>query len=83
MSALAEVVWVVSRICIFAVIIYVFLSYFLDRYHPVRMKMGAILEPILERIRPILPDTGAFDLSPLILILIIELVARALVGLLN
>ena len=83
MSALAEVVWVVSRISIFAVIIYVFLSYFLDRFHPVRMRMGSILEPILERIRPILPDTGAFDLSPLILILIIELVARALVGLLN
>ena len=83
MSALAQVVWIVSRIFIFSVIIYVFLSYFLDRYHPVRMKMGAIMEPILERIRPILPDTGAFDLSPLILILIVELVARARVGLLN
>jgi uncharacterized protein YggT (Ycf19 family) len=45
--------------------------------------MGAILEPMLERIRPILPNTGAFDLSPLILILIIELISRALVGLLN
>lgn len=83
MSALAEVVWVVSRILIFTVIVYVFLSYFLDRYHPVRLKLGAFMEPMLERIRPILPDTGAFDLSPLILILIIELVARALVGLLN
>lgn len=83
MSALAEVVWVVSRVSIFAVVVYVFISYFLDRFHPVRLKMGAILEPMLERIRPILPDTGAFDLSPMILILIIELIARALVGLLN
>ena len=83
MSVLAEVVWVVSRISIFAVVVYVFISYFLDRFHPVRLKMGSILEPMLERIRPILPDTGAFDFSPVILILIIELIARALVGLLN
>ena len=83
MSALAEVVWVVSRISIFTVVVYVFVSYFLDRFHPVRLKMEVILEPMLGRIRPILPNTGAFDFSPVILILIIELIARALVGLLS
>lgn len=82
MSALETAVWIVSRIIIFSVIIYVFLSYFLDRYHPVRQAMGMIYDPILERIRPILPDTGALDLSPLVLIIVVELIARALIGLL-
>lgn len=83
MSVLETAVWFVSRIIIFSVIVYVFLSYFLDRYHPIRMRMASILEPVLSRIRTILPDTGAFDLSPLILILIIELVTRALIELLT
>jgi YggT family protein len=82
-SALELVVWGVSRIFIFSVVIYVFLSYFLDQYHPIRQAMGTILEPILNRIRPILPDTGALDLSPLVLIIVVELITRALIGLLT
>jgi YggT family protein len=82
-SALESAVWFVSRIIIFSVIVYVFLSYFLDRYHPIRIRMAALVEPVLSRIRAILPDTGAFDLSPLILILIIELITRALIQLLT
>jgi YggT family protein len=81
--ALETGVWLVSRIIIFAVIVYVFLSYFLDRYHPIRLRMSAIIEPVLSRIRAILPDTGALDLSPLILIIIIELITRALIELLT
>ncbi|MGD8605301.1 MAG: YggT family protein [Anaerolineales bacterium] len=83
MSALATAVWFISRIIIFSIIVYVFLSYFLDRYHPIRMRMDAIFEPVLSRIRAILPDTGALDLSPLILILILELITRALIQLLT
>lgn len=83
MEVLASVIWVVSRILILAVIVHVFLGYFLDRYHPIRQALGSFIEPVLDRIRPILPDTGAFDFSPLILILIIELIARALSGLLT
>ena len=83
MSALETIVWFVSRIIIFSVIVYVFLSYFLDRYHPFRMRMAAFFEPVLSRIRAILPDTGALDLSPLILIIIIELITRALIELLT
>lgn len=83
MSALETAVWFVSRVIILTIIVYVFLSYFLDRYHPIRMRMAAILEPVLSRIRAILPDTGALDLSPLILILIVELITRALIELLT
>jgi YggT family protein len=41
---------------------------------------SALTEPVLEPIRRVLPALGGFDFSPMILLLAIQLIKRALIG---
>ena len=59
------------------------MSYFMDPYHPVRQSLDRLVEPLLFPIRRVLPQTGMLDFSPLVLIIIIQIVARILVGILT
>jgi len=54
-------------------IAYVVLSYFMDPYHPVRMTVNRIVDPLLNPIRRILPQTGMIDFSPLVAIIVIQI----------
>lgn len=63
-------------------IAYVILSYFMDPYHPVRSTVDRMVNPILNPIRRIMPQTGMLDFSPLvalILVQIIEFILRSLI----
>jgi YggT family protein len=42
--------------------------------------INALLDPLLRPIRKLLPDTGAIDFSPLVLIVLIQVVIRVLIG---
>jgi YggT family protein len=65
------------------VIVKVFLSYFMSPYHPVRFNLDRILEPLLGPIRRLIPAIGMLDLSPIILIIIVQLVGRIVISLLS
>jgi YggT family protein len=60
------------------VIVYVLLTYLLPPYHQVRQVVDRWVEPLLLPIRRIVPPIGMFDFSPLILILLIELLGYVL-----
>lgn len=57
----------------------VVMSYFMDRYHPVRLAVDRIVEPILNPIRRVLPQTGILDFSPIVAILLINVLEYILV----
>ena len=59
------------------------LSYFMDPYHPVRRGVDNIVEPLLAPIRRVVPPLGVIDISPLILIVLIQLASRLVIGLLQ
>jgi YggT family protein len=65
-----------------AVLVSVILSYFMDPYHPVRRFLDGIVEPMLAPIRRVVPLIGMLDISPLILILLIQLIGNLLTRLL-
>ena len=69
-------------ILILLVFISVILSYVMDPYHPVRRGVDRIVEPMLSPIRRIVPLAGMLDFSPLILIILIQLISSLLVRLL-
>ena len=54
-------------------IAYVVLSYFMDPYHPVRATVNRIVDPMLNPIRRILPRTGMIDFSPLVAIIVVQI----------
>ncbi len=63
-------------------IAYVVLSYFMDPYHPVRSTVDRIVNPILNPIRRVLPRTGMVDLSPLVAIILVQVLEALLKNLL-
>ncbi len=48
----------------------------LEPWHPVRRTLNQLAEPILRPFRNILPPVGMFDLSPLIALIVIQLLGR-------
>ena len=83
MSDLILVVSVFAELLSLLVILSVILSYFMDPYHPVRRGVDNIVEPLLAPIRRVVPPLGMIDISPLILILLIQLASRLVIGLLQ
>jgi len=71
-----------SQLLVLLVIVAVILSYFMDPYHPVRRSIDSVVEPILAPIRRVVPLLGGLDFSPLILIILIQLLSTIIVRLL-
>lgn len=62
-----------------ALFIYVLLSWFGDRgMNPMAALLGQILEPLLRPFRRLLPAIGGLDLTPLVVILLLQAAAIAL-----
>jgi len=78
---LVILVRIVANIISLLVIVNVILSYFLSPYHPVRETIDKLVEPMLNPIRRIMPRTGMFDFSPVVLILLVQIIETILVSL--
>lgn len=51
----------------------------LEPWHPARQFLGKLADPILRPFRNIIPPVGMFDLSPIVALLVIQLVGQLLV----
>jgi YggT family protein len=58
---------------------YAVLSWVAKPWNQVRMFVDRISEPLLAPIRRVVPLVGMVDISPLVLILLVQLIARILV----
>lgn len=79
---LITIINIVSQLLVLLVFISVILSYFMDPYHPIRRGVDNIVQPMLAPIRRVVPTVGMLDFSPLVLILLIQLIKSLLVSLL-
>lgn len=77
---LGNLINIISNIFILIIIADAVLSFFVNPYHPVRVALGRIINPFLGPIRRVVPLVGMLDLSPLILIILIEILNRILVS---
>lgn len=75
---LVQALNLLSLLVLVAVIVRLFI---MNPYHPVRQALDSIVEPLLMPIRRVLPPTAGFDLSPLVLILLIRVVTILLTSL--
>ena len=80
---IANVINIAANIFILIIIVDSALSFFMSPIHPVRMTLDRIVYPILAPIRRTVPLVGSLDLSPLILIILVEILARVLVSFLS
>ncbi len=82
MAIVVSVILFVRSVLELLVILSVLLSYILDFYHPVRRFVDAIVEPMLMPIRRVVPLIGMFDISPIILIILIRVISNLIIKLL-
>ena len=79
---IARIVNFIVQLITLVVIVKVFLSYFMSPYHPVRMIIDRIVNPMLRPIQRLIPSLGMIDFSPLVLIILIQLVGRISINIL-
>ena len=75
---LANAVNILANFLTILVLISVILSWFMSPYHPLRAAIDRIVDPMLNPIRRVIPTAGMFDFSPLVLMILIEVVASIL-----
>ncbi len=79
---LAQIITVIARILEFVVLVDIVLSYFMSPYQPVRQTLDRIVNPVLNPIRRVLPTMGGIDFSPLVLLILIQVLESILTSLL-
>ncbi len=83
MALLIFLINLFSQLVTLLVIAQAIMSFFVSPYHPVRQTLDNLLEPFYAPIRRILPPVGMLDFSPLVLIILVQIVSRLLIGLLT
>ena len=82
-TILAQMVGLLANLLIILIILWVILSWILPPYHALREALDRVVEPMLSPIRRVIPLVGMIDLSPMILMILIELISRFLINVLR
>jgi YggT family protein len=78
-TILVQLISMMSNLLIILIFVWVILSWILPPYHPVREALDRIVEPMLVPIRRVVPLVGMMDFSPMILMILIELISGVLI----
>jgi YggT family protein len=76
LESIANIILILTRVLTVIILGDVLVSFILDPYHPIRQALDAVVQPLLAPIRRIMPPVGMFDLSPLVLLVLVEMVGR-------
>lgn len=83
MNLVITIINAIFTVLTYFIVIYSLLTFFMDPYHPVRSTMAKIVEPMLLPIRKLIPSMGGIDVSPIILIFIIQILGALVVRILR
>jgi YggT family protein len=75
MVYLVNIINFAAQILSLLIIISAVLSFFMSPFHPIRLMIDRIVNPMLAPIRRVVPAIGAIDFSPLILLILIQVVS--------
>ncbi|OGO13628.1 MAG: hypothetical protein A2Y93_13510 [Chloroflexi bacterium RBG_13_68_17] len=79
MGTLIAAIQLITFALTLAVLADILVSFFLQPYHPVRRALDSFVGPMLAPIRRILPPVGMFDFSPMVLIILIQLLQEIII----
>jgi len=80
-AAIISVINFLVLIITLLVILKVLLSYFLAPYQPVRLFIDRIIDPMLRPIQRFIPPLGGLDITPLVLLVIVQIIGRLIISL--
>lgn len=74
MTIIVNVIHYALRLLMFLVIAQAILSYFMSPFHPIRQWVDRLVSPLLAPIRRVVPPVGMVDFSPVVLIILIQII---------
>ena len=77
---IVQLISLITNILVLLIFIWAILSWILPPYHPVREALDRIMDPLLAPIRRVVPMAGTMDFSPIILMILIELISWVLIS---
>jgi len=81
-AILVQLIGLITNIFVLLIFAWAILTWILPPYNPVREALDRIMEPLLAPIRRIVPMAGMIDFSPLILMVLVEIISRVLINIL-
>jgi YggT family protein len=81
-DVLIAAIGIFRQVLVLLILAKVIMSYFVSPYNRVRVMVDNLVEPLLAPIRRVLPTIGMFDFSPLVLIILVQLITGFLVSVL-
>ncbi len=75
-ALLITLVNVLVQALVLLILVQVVLSYVLSPFHPFRQQVDRLVEPLLTPIRRVIPPVGMFDFSPLVLLILVQIVGN-------
>lgn len=75
------IIRILGQALIFVIILDVVLTYFMRPDQPLRYALDQIVNPLLAPIKKLMPQSMGIDFSPMILIIIIQIIQMVLIGL--
>ncbi len=78
MEVFLNFIRLLCEVLTFAIFIRVILSWFVTRPNTLTIILDKITEPVLAPLRRIIPRAGMFDFTPLVAIILLQLIANLL-----
>ncbi len=75
---LIRLIDLIANLLFLLILVYVIISYFVKPWNPFRMWVDRIIDPMLAPIRRVMPIIGGFDFSPIVLLLLVQVIAAVL-----
>jgi YggT family protein len=69
---IAQIIRLLFSLLNLIILVDIIISYFLSPYHPFREFLDRIVNPLLSPIRKLMPRTGMIDFSPIVLIILLQ-----------
>jgi YggT family protein len=79
---MAVIINMLAQMISLLVIVYILSTWVFPPYHNFRRTIASIVEPFLAPIRQVIPPVGMFDFSALIFLVLVQVLATILIGLL-
>jgi len=79
-AILVQLIGLITNIFVLLIFAWAILTWIMPPYNPVREALDRIMEPMLAPIRRVVPMAGMMDFSPLILMVLVELISRVLIN---
>jgi len=77
---LINAIQTLSTLFMFVVIVDILISYFVSPYNKIRMFLDRIVNPLLISLRKVIPPLAGIDFSPIVLIMLIQVVEWVLIS---